>query len=52
MLAGEKWTESDPKDDTILALTTCLSKLEGKKSSVLATVHEEKIEPRPAQTIK
>ena len=38
MVSEKEWYNIDPKDDKILALTTCLSNLEKTKTSILATV--------------
>ena len=37
MVAEKEWTKTDPKDDKILALKTCLSKLDKNKTSFLET---------------
>ena len=38
MVASKEWTKTDPKDTKSIALPTCMSKLEEKKASILATV--------------
>ena len=38
MVAEKEWTKIDPKDAKILALTTCLSKLDKNKTYFLETV--------------
>ena len=38
MVSEKEWTKTDHKYAEIIALTTCLSKLEKNKTSILATV--------------